>query len=139
MSKSLKDECEKRIKIVENLIDVKKLKREELKRYLVELQFEGADFLDFVRKVYERDKDEAKFLVALTTTANSLHSFIRILRFILANDIKKTQILALASAKIWLNTCPMLGNLFLDLSEALKDRDERRMKTTIVKLFYYHI
>jgi len=100
-------------------------------------------------------------LVKLTITADSLHAFARILSLILTSKmstlrefirsifethtfkvkdpITDAYNLALANAEYWTNLKLTLGNLFLNIAKALKEGDEKMLKTSIVKLFYYHI
>jgi hypothetical protein len=106
--------------------------------------FGGVELLEFVRDVYKKDKEKAMRLVELTTTAGSIHAFARIMWLILTDNLIHAHILSLAMAEYWSNLVPTLGKLFSELSEALKmaldGKDyERKLKTAIVKLFYYHV
>jgi len=158
-SKGLKDEFERRMRIVENFDEeISSLKDrgydEEEAKEILGLMFRGLGLLNFAKKVYEENKREAERLVKLTTTANSLHAFGRILLLILASRMSSLKltfnfevkdpitdaiILALAEAEYWTNLNPTLGRLFLNLAEALDKNDEKKLKTAIVKLFYFHV
>ncbi len=158
-SKGLKDEFERRMRIVENFNEeIRSLKdrgydEEEAKKILGS-DFGGLGLLNFAKKTYEEDKREAERLVKLTTTASSLHAFARILLLILASKMSSLKltfnfevkdpitdaiILALAEAEYWINLKPTLGRLFLNLAKALNKNDEKKLKTAVVKLFYFHV
>lgn len=159
MSKGLKDEFERRMRIVENFDEeIRSLKDrgydEEEAKKILGLMFRGLGLLNFAKKIYEDDKREAERLVKLTTMTSSLHAFARILLLILASRMSSLKLtfdfevkdpitdaynLALAEAEYWINLNPTLGRLFLNLAEALNKNDEKKLKTAVVKLFYYHV
>jgi tetratricopeptide (TPR) repeat protein len=149
ISKGLKEEFERRMEIVERY---EELIKSEMERGLDEgeaktelgNEFGGVKLLEFVRDVYKKDRKKAMELVELTTTAHSIHAFARIMLLILTGNLIHAHILSSAEAEYFLNLNPTLGKLFMELSEALKmaldGKDyERKLKTAIVKLFYYHV
>lgn len=159
MSKGLKDEFERRMRIVENFDEeIRSLKdrgydEEEAKKILGS-DFGGLGLLNFAKKVYEENKREAERLVKLTTIADSPHAFARILLLILASRMSSLKLtfnfevkdpitdaynLALAKVEYWTNLKPTLRRLFLNLAEALDKNDEKKLKTAVVKLFYFHV
>ncbi|MCD6492239.1 MAG: tetratricopeptide repeat protein, partial [Archaeoglobaceae archaeon] len=79
MSKGLKDEFERRMRIVENFDEeIRSLKdrgydEEEAKKILGS-DFGGLGLLNFAKKAYEENKREAERLVKLTTTTSSPHA-----------------------------------------------------------------
>ena len=149
ISRGLKEVFERRMEIVERY---EELIKSEMERGLDEGEakiklgnkFGGVELLEFVKEVYKKDRKKAMELVVLTTTAHSIHAFARIMWLILTGNFIYAHILSLAMAEYWSNLKPTLGKLFSELSEALEmaldgRNYERKLKTAIVKLFYYHI